>query len=47
MSFMKHKRFDANIIHTHTFKLDELPMALKYAKERVDNAIKIVIKPWE
>ncbi len=46
-SFMKDKRFDAKLIHTHTFKLDDLPTALKYAKERIDNALKVVVKPWE
>ena len=44
---MKDKRFDAKLIHTHTFKLDDLPTALKYAKERIDNALKVVVKPWE
>ena len=47
MAFMKDKKFDANLIHTHTFKMDDLPTALKYAKERLDNAIKVVVKPWE
>ncbi len=47
MAFMKEKRFDSKLIHTHTFKLNDLPMALKYARERIDGAIKIVIKPWE
>ena len=47
ISFMKDKRFDAKLIHTHTFKLDDLPTALKYAKERIDNALKVVVKPWE
>ena len=47
ISFMKEKRFDAKLIHTHTFKLDDLLTALKYAKERIDNALKIVVKPWE
>ena len=46
MQFMKEKRFNANLVHTHTFKLSDLPTALKYAKERIDDAIKIVIKPW-
>ena len=47
MAFMKQKRFNAKIVHTHTFKMNELPTALKYAKERIDGAIKVVIKPWE
>ena len=46
MQFMKEKRFNANLVHTHTFKLSDLPIALKYARERIDDAIKIVIKPW-
>ena len=46
MELMKEKRFDAKLVHTHTFKLIELPKALKYARERIDDAIKIVIKPW-
>ena len=47
MAFMKQKRFNANLVHTHTFKMTELPTALKFAKERIDGAIKVVIKPWE
>ncbi|MBL6850464.1 MAG: zinc-dependent alcohol dehydrogenase [Candidatus Puniceispirillales bacterium] len=46
MEFMKEKRFDAKLVHTHTFDLKDLPTALKYARERIDDAIKIVIKPW-
>ena len=47
MAFMKQKRFNAKLVHTHTFKMNELLTALKYAKERIDGAIKVVIKPWE
>ena len=47
MAFMKQKRFNAKLVHTHTFKMNELPTALKFAKERIDGAIKVVIKPWE
>ena len=47
MAFMKQKRFNAKLVHTHTFKMNELPTALKYAKERIDGAIKVVITPWE
>ena len=46
MEFMKQKRFNAKLVHTHTFDLKDLPTALKYARERIDDAIKIVIKPW-
>src|SRR5438477_4941607 len=43
-AFMTQKRFDATKIHTHTFALEDLPTALKYARERVDDAIKVVVK---
>jgi threonine dehydrogenase-like Zn-dependent dehydrogenase len=43
-AFMRQKRFDATKIHTHTFPLDDLPTALRYAKDRVDDAIKVVVK---
>ena len=46
MAFMNEGRFDAKLVHTHTFNLEELPKALKYARERIDGAIKVVIKPW-
>ena len=46
MAFMNEGRFDAKIVHTHTFNMKELPAALKYARERIDGAIKVVIKPW-
>jgi L-iditol 2-dehydrogenase len=45
MALMKQKRFDARLIHTHSFPLDELPTALRYARERTDDAIKVVVKP--
>jgi threonine dehydrogenase-like Zn-dependent dehydrogenase len=43
-AFMRQKRFDATKIHTHTFALEDLPTALRYAKDRVDDAIKVVVK---
>src|SRR5712691_3565269 len=43
-AFMSQKRFDATKIHTHTFPLDDLPTAIKYARERIDDAIKVVVK---
>jgi len=46
MEFMKQKKFNAKLVHTHTFDLKDLPTALKYARERIDDAIKIVIRPW-
>jgi len=44
MALMKQKRFNASLIHTHTFPLGELPTALKYAREPIDDAIKVVVK---
>ncbi len=43
MALMAEKRFDASKIHTHTFPLADLPTALKYARDRVDDAIKVVV----
>ena len=43
-AFMEQKRFDATLIHTHTFMMDELPEAIRYAKDRVEDAIKVVVK---
>jgi threonine dehydrogenase-like Zn-dependent dehydrogenase len=44
MALMAAKRFDATLVHTHTFALDQLPEALRYARERVEDAIKVVVK---
>jgi L-iditol 2-dehydrogenase len=43
-ALMAQKRFDATRIHTHTFALDDLPTAIRYAKDRVEGAIKVVVK---
>lgn len=43
MAFMADKRFDATKVHTHTFAMQDLPEALRYARERVDDAIKVVV----
>jgi L-iditol 2-dehydrogenase len=43
MALMAEKRFDATKIHTHKFPLADLPTALRYARERVEDAIKVVI----
>jgi L-iditol 2-dehydrogenase len=43
MELMAEKRFDATKIHTHTFALDALPTALRYARDRVEDAIKVVV----
>lgn len=43
-AFMRQKRFDATLIHTHTFQMEDLEEALRYAKDRVEDAIKVVVK---
>ncbi|RMF34298.1 MAG: alcohol dehydrogenase [Alphaproteobacteria bacterium] len=43
MAFMASKRFDAAKIHTHTFPMRELPTAIRYARDRIDDAIKVVV----
>ena len=44
MALMAAKRFDATKIHTHTFDLEDLPEALRHARERLDDAIKVVVR---
>jgi L-iditol 2-dehydrogenase len=44
MALMAAKRFDATLIHTHTFPMADLPTALHYARNRVEDAIKVVVK---
>lgn len=43
-AFMRQKRFDASLIHTHTFPMADLKEGLRYAKERIEDAIKVVVK---
>jgi L-iditol 2-dehydrogenase len=43
-ALMAQKRFDAKLMHTHTFPLEELPTAFKYFRERIEDAIKVVVK---
>ena len=43
-AFMEQGRFDASMIHTHTFPFEKVPTALKYARERIEDAIKVVVK---
>ena len=43
-AFMEQKRFDARLIHTHTFELKDLPEAIRHAKERIGDAIKVVVR---
>ena len=43
-ALMAQKRFDAKLMHTHTFSLEEVPKGFKYFRERIEDAIKVVIK---
>jgi L-iditol 2-dehydrogenase len=43
-ALMGQRKFDAKLIHTHTFPLGELPTALRYARDRVEDAIKVVVR---
>jgi threonine dehydrogenase-like Zn-dependent dehydrogenase len=43
-ALMAQKRFNAKLLHTHTFPLEELPTAFRYFRERIEDAIKVVIK---
>jgi L-iditol 2-dehydrogenase len=43
MELMAEKRFDATRIHTHTFPLADLPTAIRYARDRIEDAIKVVV----
>ena len=42
-ALMEQKRFDATLIHTRTFDMSDLPEAIRYAKDRVEDAIKVVV----
>ncbi len=44
MALMAQRQFDATMIHTHTFPMEELETAIKYARERIEDAIKVVVK---
>jgi threonine dehydrogenase-like Zn-dependent dehydrogenase len=44
MALMAAERFDATLIHTHTFPFADLPTALHYARNRIDDAIKVVVR---
>ena len=47
MAFMAEGRFDATKVHTHTFPMHDLPNALRHARERIDDAIKVVVSMRE
>ena len=43
-ALMAQKRFDAKLMHTHTFPLNEVPTAFRYFRERIEDANKVVVK---
>ena len=43
MALMAQRRFDATLIHTHSFPFEALEAALVHARDRVDDAIKVVV----
>ncbi len=43
-ALMAQKRFDAKLIHTNSFPLGEVPTAIRYARERIEDAIKVVVQ---
>ena len=43
-AFMEQGRFAASMIPTHTVPFEKVPTALKYARERIEDAIKVVVK---
>lgn len=47
MALMAARRFDARLIHTHTFPMASLPVAIQTARERIDGAIKVVVRPQD
>lgn len=47
MALMAAGRFDATLIHTHTFGLKDLPLAIGHARDRIDDAIKVVVRPQD
>ena len=46
-SLIAQKKLDPSPLHTHTFAFNQLPEAIRYFKDKVDGAIKVVIKPQE
>src|SRR5437899_4568912 len=43
-ALMAQKCFDAKLIHTHTFPLAKVPTAIHYARDRIEDAIKVVVQ---
>jgi L-iditol 2-dehydrogenase len=43
LALMASGRLAARAVHTHTFPFTELPTALRFARDRIENAIKVVV----
>jgi L-iditol 2-dehydrogenase len=43
-ALMAQKRFPAKLLHTHTFPFEGVPTAIRYARERIEDAIKVVVR---
>ena len=43
-ALMAQKRFPASLLHTHTFPFARLPAAIRCARERTGDPIKVVVK---
>ncbi|MDH3229327.1 MAG: zinc-binding dehydrogenase [Alphaproteobacteria bacterium] len=43
-SLLAQGRISPKLIHTHTFPLGEVPTAIRYAREKLDGAIKVVVQ---
>jgi L-iditol 2-dehydrogenase len=43
-ALMAQRKFDAKLIHSHSFPLSEVPTAIRYARDRIDDAIKVVVQ---
>ena len=41
-ALMAQQRFNAKLIHTHAFPPTDVPTAMRYARERIEDAIKVV-----
>jgi L-iditol 2-dehydrogenase len=46
-SLIAQGKLDPSPLHTHTFAFDQLPTAVRYFREKIEGAIKVVIKPQE
>jgi len=44
-SLIAQHKLDPSPLHTHTFAFDQLPTAVRYFREKIEGAIKVVLKP--